>query len=478
MVSGTDSQMHDAVIVGAGPNGLAAAIRLAQAGRSVLVFEGNESIGGGTRTCELTLPGFQHDVFSAIHPLAVASPFFRTLDLARHGLEWVYSPSALAHPFDDGTAVLLESSVEATAQTLGPDAAAYQRLMKPIVSNWQRLIDSLLDPPRIPRHPITLIRFGRCALRSARSLAEGMFEGERARALIASIGAHSILPLERRPSSAFALLLGLVGHAVGWPMAKGGSQKIADALVDCLRSMGGQISTGEPIESMDQLPRARALLLNITPRQVLQICGSRLPSRYRNRLQAYHYGPGVFKVDWALSEPIPWKSPECARAATVHLGGTLEEIAASEHAVWKGHHSEKPFVILAQQSLFDPTRSPAGQHTGWAYCHVPNGSTVDMTELIESQVERFAPGFRDCVLARSTMSPLELERCNPNSVGGDIASGIQDLRRIVGGRPPWRTPYSTPLRGVYLCSASTPPGAGVHGMCGYHAAGAALRDVL
>jgi phytoene dehydrogenase-like protein len=444
----------------------------------VLVIEGKENIGGGNRTSELTLPGFQHDVFSAIHPLAVASPFFRTLELARHGLEWIYPPAALAHPFDDGTAVLLEMSVEATAQTLGRDAAAYHGLMEPLVSNWQRLVDDLLALPGIPHHPVTLVRFGRHALRSVRSLAEGTFESERARALIAGNGAHSILPLERRPSAAFALLLGLVGHAVGWPIAKGGSQKIADALGDCLRSIGGQISTGQYIESLDQLPQARAVLLDITPRQILRMGGDRLPARYQDRLQAYRYGPGVFKVDWALSEPIPWKSSDCARATTLHLGGTLDEIAASEHTVWKGQHPEKPFMVLAQQSLLDPTRAPAGKHTAWAYCHVPNGSTFDMTKLMESQVERFAPGFRDCVLARNTMSPLEIERCNPSFVGGDIAGGIQDLRRMMGGWPSRRMPYSTPLRGVYICSASTPPGAGVHGMCGYHAAGAALRDVL
>ena len=469
---------YDAVVVGSGPNGLAAAIRLAQVGRSVLLVEAKDTVGGGTRTCELTLPGFRHDICAAIHPLGVASPFFRTLALANHGLEWIYPPAALAHPFDDGTAALLERSVEATAHTLGPDAAVYRKVMNPLVREWEKLVVDLLGPLRFPHHPLALVRFGLRGVRSVQGLAESLFEGERARAFFAGIGAHSILPLERPTTAAYGLVLGIMGHAVGWPIARGGSQKIADALANCLNSLGGQITTGVCIESVDQLPPARAVLLDVTPRQLLRIAGQRLPGRYRKKLEAHRYGPGVFKIDWALNGPIPWKAPECARAATVHLGGTIREIAASESVVWRGACPERPFVVLAQQSLFDPTRAPAGKHTVWGYCHVPNGSGFDMTDRIEAQIERFAPGFRDCVLGRRITSPVDLETYNPNYVGGDIAGGIQDFWRLVGRSVLRLAPYSTPVSGLYLCSASTPPGAGVHGMCGYHAACAALRDVL
>jgi len=469
---------YDAIVVGSGPNGLAASITIAQTGRTVLLIEQKDTIGGGVRTAELTLPGFLHDICSAIHPMAAASPFFLMLDLAKHGLEWVYPPASVAHPLDDGTAVLLERSVEATAENLGVDKAAYQKLMLPLVNDWDRLASDLLGPLRLPYHPLALLRFGKCAMRSVRGLAESSFGGERARALFAGLGAHSILPLEQPSSAAVGLVLGILGHTVGWPVAKGGSQKIADALAEYLLSQGGEIVSGLRVESLDGLPQARVVLMDLTPRQLLRVAGNSLPSRYRQMLEDHPYGPGVFKVDWALDGPIPWKATECARAATVHVGGTLEEIAASESAVWKRKHPERPFVLLAQQSLFDPTRAPKGKHTAWGYCHVPNGSKFDMTERIESQIEFFAPGFRDRVLARKVMSPTELEDYNPNYSGGDIAGGVQSFWRVFARPALRRKEYSTPVKGLYVCSSSTPPGAGVHGMCGYHAARRALHEMF
>ncbi len=470
--------MYDAVVVGSGPNGLAAAVELARNGRSVAVLEAEDTVGGGTRSAELTLPGFVHDVGSAIHPLGYASPFFSTLPLEEHGLEWVHPPAPLAHPFDDGTAAVLERSVEETGKTLGPDAAAYRRFMEPIARDFDRIIDSLLGPPRLPRHPFALARFGLRALRSARGLAEDLFEGEKARGLFAGNAAHSFLPMEQAPSAAFGLVLSTVGHAAGWPFPKGGSQKIADALVSYLRSLGGEIYTGYRVRSVEEVPRTRAVLFDVTPRQLLEISGRHFTGRYRRALERYRYGPGVFKVDFALDGPIPWEAEGCGRAGTVHLGGTLDEISAGEAAISRGEHPERPFVLLAQQSLFDETRAPHGKHTVWAYCHVPNGSTVDMTERIEKQIERFAPGFRDRILAKSTMGPADLQRINANHVGGDINGGLQDFRQLFT-RPVVRlTPYSTPAGGIYLCSSSTPPGGGVHGMCGYFAARAALATTL
>ena len=469
---------YDAIVVGSGPNGLAASITIAQTGRTVLLIEQKETIGGGARTAELTLPGFLHDICSAIHPMAAGSPFFLTLDLAKHGLEWVYPPASVAHPLDDGTAVLLERSVEATAENLGVDKAAYQKLMLPLIDDWVRLASDLLGPLRLTHHPLALLRFGKCAMRSVRGLAESSFRGKRARALFAGLGAHSILPLEQTSSAAVGLVLGILGHAVGWPVAKGGSQKIADALAEYLLSQGGEIVSGLIVESLDGLPQAQVVLMDLTPRQLMRVAGKRLPSRYRQMLEDHPYGPGVFKVDWALDGPIPWKATECVRAATVHVGGTLEEIAASESAVWKGKHHERPFVLLAQQSLFDPTRAPKGKHTAWGYCHVPNGSKFDMTERIESQIELFAPGFRDRVLARKVMSPTELEDYNPNYSGGDIAGGVQSFWRLFAQPALRRKEYSTPVKGLYVCSSSTPPGAGVHGMCGYHAARRALHEMF
>ncbi len=470
---------YDAVVVGSGPNGLSAAVTIARAGRSVLVIEGASDVGGGCRTEELTLPGVRHDVCSAVHPLGVASPFLRTLPLAEHGLEWVFPPAACAHPLDDGSAPLLEHSVHETAGRLGSDGAAYRRLMDGLVRDWPHIEHDVLGPLRsLPAKPIRLARFGLRALRSARSLVDGHFEGEAARALFAGLAAHSVLPLDRVPTAAITLVLGALGHRVGWPFPRGGSQRITDALASYLRELGGRIETGRWVRSLDELPKATTVLLDLTPRQVLALAGERLPSAYRKRLSRFRYGPGVFKLDLTLDGPIPWRARDCAKTATVHVGGGWKEIAAAEAAVWRGEHPARPFVLLAQPSLFDESRAPTGKHVVWTYCHVPAGSDVDMTEAIERQVERFAPGFGDLIAARSGRATARLEAMNPNLVGGDISGGVNDLGQI-WGRPTARwSPYTTPIHGLYLCSASTPPGGGVHGMCGHHAANAALRREL
>ncbi len=468
-------QPYDAVIVGAGPNGLAAAITLARAGRSVLVIEGRETIGGGVRSAELTLPGFVHDVCSAIHPLGVASPFFQGLPLAEHGLEWIFPPAAIAHPLDDGTAVLVERSVEATAAQLGPDTNAYRRLMGPLVADWRNVLGEMLGPLRTPRHPVSMVRFGLPALLPAATLAKMLFRGERARAVFAGMAVHAMMPLAWPATAAFGLMLGILAHAVGWPMARGGSQHIVDALAAYLRSLGGEIVTGRWVERMADLPPAAATLFDVTPRQLERIAGDRLPAGYRRKLRGYRYGPGIFKVDYALDGPAPWRAAECLRAGTVHLGGTLDEIAASERAVWRGEHPGRPYVLFVQQTPFDATRAPAGKQSAWAYCHVPHGSTVDMTGAIEAQIERFAPGFRERILARSTRTAAEMAAYNPNYIGGDINGGVQDLRQLFTRPVVSLNPYATPTPGIYLCSSSTPPGGGVHGMCGYWAAQAALK---
>jgi phytoene dehydrogenase-like protein len=462
--------------VGSGPNGLAAAIALGREGKSVLVIEAGSTLGGGARSAELTLPGFTHDICSAIHPMAVASPFFRTLPLAEHGLEWIQPPAPLAHPFDDGTAAVLERSFEDTGKTLGRDAAAWTRLMKPLADKSETLFAEALAPPRLSRHPILLAQLGIRAGWPATWLARMRFRDRNARALFAGIAAHSIVPLGWLMTSAVGVMLGVAGHAVGWPMPRGGTQRITDALASYLCSLGGETITEWRVQSLEELPEAQVVVFDVVPRNLVKICGDRLPVGYRKSVARFRHGPGVFKLDWALDGPIPWKAQDCARAGTLHLGGTLEEIVLAERQAWDGACPDKPFVLVAQPSLFDPTRAPVGRHTAWGYCHVPNGSPIDMTGRIEEQIERFAPGFRRRILARHAMKPADFEHYNPNYIGGDIAGGAMNLSQVFT-RPVLRlVPYSTGAKGIYLCSSSTPPGPGVHGMCGYFAAKAALRQ--
>jgi phytoene dehydrogenase-like protein len=467
-----ESAATDVVVVGSGPNGLAAAIVAAQRGLSTVVFEANAVIGGGLRSAELTTPGFVHDVCASVLPMAVASPFFRSLPLDRYGLEWITPSAAAAHPLDSGDAAVLWTDADRTADGLGPDGEHYLRAIGAVARRWTELEADILAPIRFPKHPVSYARFGIPALLPANRYARLTFSTTRARALFAGCAAHSVVPFSYAGSAAIGIVIAAVGHARGWPVARGGSQSVANALAAHLRSLGGEILTGSPIETHEQLPKAGQVMFDTSPRAMARIMGSRLPSGYARKLEQHPYGPGAFKVDWALSAPIPWKARECFEASTVHVGGTLEEIAAAELAPWRGECAERPFVIVTQPSLFDGSRAPAGKHTAWGYCHVPNGSTVDMTARIEAQIERFAPGFRDVILARAVRTPATLEAENANCVGGDIGGGSNELLNLLF-RPTWRA-YGTPVPGVHLCSAATPPGGGVHGMCGYHAAVRAL----
>lgn len=468
----------DAVVVGSGPNGLSAAITIARAGRRVLVLEAKTSIGGGARTAELTLPGFQHDVCSAIHPLGASSPFFASLPLERYGLEWCHPEVPLAHPLEGGHAGVLHRDIGRTAEALGVDGDAYRSLIAPFALNWSKLAPDVLGPPlRIPKHPFLLARFGLIALQSATRIAR-RFATDEARALFGGQAAHAMVPLSELQTASFGLVLSASGHAAGWPVARGGSGAIVQALAAALQAHGGVIECERPVRTLGDLPSARAYLFDVTPRQFASIAGDRLQGAYRRQLSAFRYGPGVFKVDYALAEPVPWTNEQARRAGTLHVGGTLEELVQGEQEVARGNHPEQPFVLVAQQSVADPTRAPAGRHTLWAYSHVPNGSTEDMTERIERQIDRFAPGWRDLILARSTMNTADYERYNANNVGGDIGGGANDGLQLLFRPKPRLNPYRTSIPGMYLCSASTPPGGGVHGMCGYQAASAVLSREL
>ena len=472
-----DKRDYDSIVVGSGPNGLAAAITMQKAGLSVLLIEGKETIGGGMRSAELTLPGFVHDVCSAIHPMAVGSPFFKTLPLEKFGLKFIQPEIAAAHPFTNGQAAALYPSVEKTAQTFADDQQKYKKFITPFVENWPQLSVDLLAPFHFPKSPINMARFGLKALPAATTIAK-QFHSEKARGLWAGMAAHSMQPLTNLTSSAIALTLLTVGHAKGWPLPQGGSQAIANALTDYFVSLGGTIQTNWVVRSLKELPSAHAVLFDVTPKQLLEIAGQKFSRFYQWQLKRYRYGMGVFKIDWALNGPIPFTTPECRKAGTVHLGNTLEEIVTSEQMAAKGKHSDKPFVLLAQQSLFDATRAPEGKQTAWAYCHVPRGSERDMTQTIEKHVERFAPGFRDLILERHTMNSTQMERYNPNYIGGDINGGLMDIRQLFT-RPALRTsPYKTSAKGIYICSSSTPPGGGVHGMSGYYAAKRAMKDIF
>lgn len=467
---------YDVVIVGSGPNGLAAAVHLQQAGLSVLLIEGKPNIGGGLRTEELTLRGYLHDICSAVHPLAAGSPFFETLPLAEHGLEYIYPDIDAAHPLDDGDATVLIRSVSETADLLGNDAATYKKLIGPVVKDWPFIASDVLGPLHYPKHPLAMARFGLPALTSVAHLVK-RFDNTRTRALLAGMAAHAIQPLTNLATSAIALVLLANGHLRGWPIPKGGSIQIANSLASYFESLGGKIETNIWVTSLQQLPSARAVLFDTTPKQLLAIAGHKFSSLYKWQLQRYRYGMGVFKIDWALDTPIPFKNEACRKAGTVHIGNTFEEIAAGEQQIWEGKHSETPFVLTAQPSITDATRAPAGKHVAWAYCHVPNGSEKDMTAIIENQVERFAPGFKDTILARHTLNSMQMEDYNPNYIGGDINGGVLDLAQLFT-RPALRwSPYKTSAKGLYICSSSTPPGGGVHGMCGYNAAKRVLKDL-
>ncbi len=469
---------YDAVVVGSGPNGLAAAITLAGAGVKTLVLEAEATPGGGARSLPLTRPGFVHDVCSTVHPLGVGSPFFQSLALDRFGLAWVYSPAPLAHVLSSGRAVLLERSIEDTVRHFPTDAEAYRELMQPLLAEFPAVLRSILGPLRWPASPLATLRFGLPALRSMRGLGHERFRDPGSLALFAGMAAHAMLPLEALGTTSFGLVLALAGHQFGWPLARGGSQSITNALIACLRELGGEIELGQRIEQLSQLPPASAYLFDVGPRQLSRIAGDALPDSFHRRLQAFRYGAGVFKIDWALRAPVPWRDPQCAKAATVHLAGEFDDIAPAEAAVHRGELVERPFVLFVQPSLFDDTRAPAGSHVAWAYCHVPAGSNLDATARIEAQIERFAPGFGSTILARATKDARQMEQQNPNYVGGDINGGRADLSQLFF-RPTARIdPYATPAPNLFLCSSSTPPGGGVHGMCGYFAARSALRRVF
>ncbi len=468
---------YDAIVVGSGPNGLAAAITLGRAGRRALVIEAKATLGGGARTAEATLPGFRHDICSAIHPLGLGSPFMGTLPWDRLGVEWIQPDLPLAHPLDDGTAVGLHRSLAETADSIGRDGGAWRTLLGPLARDWKKLAPALLGPHPFSPHLLALARFGLPGLLPANVLPRLIFREERVRALFGGLAAHSFLEFSQPFSSSFGMVLGMLGHAVGWPLPRGGSQAIVDGMARYVRELGGEIVCGWEVESLAELPKSETVLLDVTPRQFLNMAGDRLAATYGRRLAGFRYGPGVFKIDYALSDPVPWTAPECGRAGTVHVGGTLAEVAASEQAANRGQLSQRPYVLVAQQSLFDDSRAPAGQYTLWAYCHVPHGSTADRTAAIEAQIERFAPGFRETILARSARNTQALHAYNPNYIGGDIGGGVQDIRQLWTRPVAAWPPYATPLPGVFLCSSSTPPGGGVHGMCGFHAAQSALRQL-
>ncbi|MEX2605064.1 MAG: NAD(P)/FAD-dependent oxidoreductase [Gracilimonas sp.] len=476
MVNLSTNTEFDAVVVGSGPNGLSAAVRLSQKGLKVLVLEAKSTVGGGTRTEELTEPGFYHDVCAAVLPTTISSPYLKTLALDRFGLEFIHPEIPFVHPFEDGDAIAIYRSLDKTIDQLGEDGTNYQRLYGSIVKNWDALSEDIFGSLRIPKHPLKMARFGWYGAFSAKHLSNSLFNMPKTKAMFAGCAAHSIVPLNKAFTSSFGLVLGAAAHTVGWPVAKGGTGSVSKALTTLLKSLGGTIQTNYPVHSLSDIPPAKTILFDLTPHQIVQIVGNQLPLSYKNALRNYKYGPGSFKMDWALSEPVPWSNEQCRKTGTLHLGGSFNEIAASEQAVWDGNHAEKPYVLVSQPSLFDDTRAPNGKHTLWAYCHVPNGSEQDMTEVIETQIERFAPGFRDTIISRKSINAQAYQNYNANYVGGDINGGAQFFRQLFG-RPVFKwNPYKIPDNAMYICSASTPPGGGVHGMPGYHAAQSALKN--
>ncbi|MBN2808802.1 MAG: NAD(P)/FAD-dependent oxidoreductase [Deltaproteobacteria bacterium] len=467
---------YDALIVGSGPNGLSAGIMLARRGFRTLIVEQAETIGGGCRSAALTESGFIHDICAAVHPLGFSSPIFKELQLEQQGLKWRQPEIPLAHPLDDGRAALLHRSLAATAENLGRDGQAYQELVNPFVNSWPELVSSILGPVlSLPRHPLLMARFAQASLPSVKHLVNRHFYGDAGKALFAGLAVHGLLPLERAPTASFAMVLSCAAHAAGWPLVAGGSQELAHALARTFCKFGGRIESGRPIKNFADLPAARTTLFDLNPGQIAALAGKRFSLSQSQRLRRFRHGPGVFKLDWALNEKIPWRNPDCGRAGTVHLGGTFAEIARSEREVWLGCHPAKPAVILVQPSLFDPSRAPMGKHTAWAYCHVPAGSDFDMHQAVEDQIERFAPGFKETIRQRSIMNPPAMEAHNPNYVGGDITGGVQNLRQTIFRPTVTLRPYNLPRPGWFLCSASSPPGGGVHGMCGFHAARQAIK---